>query len=262
MHEWHYYSPAGRHWPLIDAQESQGAYIEKNGITGLKGTVTESDTVVAGRAGVVSHREDDQFGKITGSLSVIIHPHDRKTTPEIEAEFRADWSRHHPGTLVAKRADNGLPDLSLPVRLGPGLISHPEKNPGPNEQIRLIVDVVGDRGLWPEPHTEPGPIVTVENYGEDKVYPRITWGPGPATITSPSGAIFPLPAVSGERTTYLDPFESGVVTDLDGEIDHDAWDLVAGLLFPEGVPPGQSRTWTLTNKASMSWDIGIADPWR
>ena len=70
-----------------------------------------------------------------------------------------------------------------------------------------------------------------------------------------------MPPVPGERVLYLSRHDSLVVRGMDGVVDHQAWAHVRGA-YPEFVPVGETRTFTLPEGARLEYKVGVADPWQ
>lgn len=120
--------------------------------------------------------------------------------------------------------------------------------------------IVADSGVWVWTQRETGPSVTIHNTGRSTIYPRLTWRDA-GTAKMPSGMAINLPAVGGPRTIDFKPRESNVVTDVDGNIDHETWSKLRGA-FTEGVPRGARRTYMIPPTAALTWDTSVRDAWR
>jgi hypothetical protein len=181
------------------------------------------------------------------------HAHD------IWAEFRHGFSILPPlGTL---QIESPMGTMHAQVRLN-GAPSDLEVDDATADMWALSIPLAIDTGYW-----ETGPFrksgnVTVTNSGQVYIWPEIVWEGAGGKVTLPSGAEFTLPAVDSTRRLHLDPQRSHQVLNGLGVRDDDLWRRIRGQIISEGVPPGQSRQYTLPDGAFLEWRIGVLDPWR
>lgn len=259
-HEWHYYSPNNRHWPLTKFN-NKGVYIEEGGFPELVSTRQDSGLVVPGLPGQIL-LPDGQINPMTGTMTVVVDgPRVGLTNEEVFVAWNEDWDDVDEGTLVVEWTKPG--HLSTKVRLaGDGMAGTPPYRLNEHEQdyFTFSMSIVADSGAWVWTQRETGPQVTIHNTGRSTIYPRLTWRYA-GTVTMPSGMVLDLPAVDGPRTIDFEPRESNVVTDVDGNIDRATWSKLRGG-FTEGVPRGAKRTYTIPTTAALTWDTSVRDAWR
>lgn len=250
-----YLSPHGREWRLI-GPEHDGVWVVDGGITGLVGSGEDSASTLPG---VPGHRvEAVEVPPVDGALTVRAGD-GAGGVPETFSRFRSDWSFRVPGRLVLS-GDDGAGPVWARARLA-GPIAAPAHHPAELRGLVFEVPVRLDDGLWWETISSDTDSVTVTNTGDVFVRPRVEWnGPG-GRLIMPSGAAVTLPAVDSPRVLVLDNSRSNVVRDPDGTVDTGLWPSMVADLLPEGVPPGEARTYWIPGGATLHWDIGHLDPW-
>lgn len=249
-----YYSPEGHEWVLMGDEWLAG--IKSGGIDGLVG---DGDDVTIARVGDVGQSLDSfQPKPMTGTLTVLVRGDDAADVDAVWAEFRSGFSRTRQGTLVVESPSQVL---SAGVRLS-GPISNPDEDPTSGGIVRDVqVPLVADQcGWWTNWLSETG-TVTVTNWGDLTVWPKIRWNGSPGTVTLPSGAKLSLPRAAGERVVSLSMAQAGFVTDKEGMPDFKLREQMRGA-YPEGIPAGEKRTYQVPQGAALEWQIGVLDPWR
>lgn len=122
---------------------------------------------------------------------------------------------------------------------------------------QVSVPFVMDRSGWGRDHEGTG-TVAVKNDGLDTVFPSVEWS-GTGSLTLPSGKTIALPNVGGARILSLDKRDWCMVYTPDGAKDRDMWRKLYSQVGPEGVPPGETRTFTTTG--TMRWRVGVKETW-
>ena len=248
-----YISPGGREWKFTDSEWAAG--IKHDGISGLVGDVT--DIVHTPVGSEVQFVESQNPLPMEGSLTLHIQAHGGKSAAEVWADFRKDFSRSKQGTLSIT-SPAGV--VSCRVRLSTTL-SPPKKDPDFDEVVLNVeVPLVADRtGWWFAPVVRPAGVVQVANSGDLMLYPSITWTSAGA-VAMPSGATFQLPTVAASRTVQLVHGGVGKVTDANGVLDKPLR-LTLSKFPSEGVPAGETRSYTIPTGATLTYQIGVLDPW-
>lgn len=249
-----YISPGGREWRLTDSEWVAG--IRSGGVEGLVGDVQDVTQSPVGADGQVLEHQAPQ--PMEGNLSLHIRESGGRPADEVWADFRKDFSRTRRGTL---RISSPTGTVSTQVRLATPL-QPPEHDPAVDEVVlNVVVYLKSDRaGWWFPALVETGPgTVEVANPGDVTLYPTIQWD-APGEVTVPSGAKFTLPEVPSTRVAKLAHGGVGQVQSLDGVADKDTRRALAA--FPsEGVPAGTNRTYIIPAGASLTWQVGVLDPW-
>lgn len=200
-------------------------------------------------------------GFLSGSLDFVVADHSPDGVvlgelSEIEARWRRAWSTRVFGSLRVD--DEERPSAWLRVKLASHIAAFPDFSVDGYQDFSQSVVAEGDS--WFRSYEFPGPSVTVVNGGDVDGWVRIRWQAG-GKVTLPSGASFTLPAVSSPRTIVLDPRESCVVMDDEGNADILVWKSLRGSVFPEVIPPGEQRTFTIPSGSSLFFDEGVVSPW-
>lgn len=202
--------------------------------------------------------EDDA---LSGSLDLVVADH----TPdgahidelgEVEARWRRAWSHHVFGTLRVE--DEQREDAWLRVKLAAPVPSFPEF--GIDGYQEFEQSVVADSPVWWRSRVFHGGVVTVINSGDVDGWARVRWTQ-PGDLVMPSGAVLSLPPVEEPRTIVLDPHESCIVLDDAGEVDPELWRQLRGGVFPEIVPAGEQRVFTIPEGATLLFNEGVHSPW-
>lgn len=199
--------------------------------------------------------------KLSGSLDLVVADHspdgvELGELSEIESRWRRAWSTRQYGTL--RVGDERRPSAWLRVRLSAPIPAFPDFGADGYQDFSQSVVAEGDS--WFRTYEFPDPAVTVVNGGDVDGWVRIRWQEGGKVIL-PSGASFTLPEVAAPRTIVLDPRESCVVLDDDGNIDRSVWKSLRGSVFPEMIPPGEQRVFTIPNDSMLLFDEGVMSPW-
>lgn len=248
---------AGRPWWLNRPARLGGVRLLDEGLE-LSGRV-EDATVAA--PGVPGHQVDSQIVEaMTGSLSVMITRTAGETIPELLSAFRAGWSTAPRAAGTLSVLSPRLGRLSARVRLAEALPA-PGRNSTSRGLQQLTVPIVADRGLWTTPGLWGTGQTEVSNMGDTTIYPHVSWLGAGGDVVLPSGAVIELPPTGQERIVYLDPSQSGAVTDVQGQIDPVLWRQMRAGVLPEGIPPAEQRTVTVPHGAVLHWIQEVADPW-
>lgn len=199
--------------------------------------------------------------KLSGSLDLVVADHSPDGVnlgelSEIEARWRRAWSSRVFGTLRVD--DEERPSAWIRVKLASPIPSFPDFGAEGYQDFTQSIIAEGDS--WFRTYEFPGPSVMVVNGGDVDGWVRIRWQEV-GEVTLPSGASFILPTVPTPRTIVLDPHESCVVLDDDGNIDRSVWKSLRGNVFPEMIPPGEQRAFTIPAGSSLLFDEGVMSPW-
>lgn len=250
-----YESPFGDVWPL--AAGHRGVFIKENSLDDLCG---DSEDVSTSPTGAPGQQFDGLNVKaMTGTLGCWVQEWEGDSLDEVSANFRSSWSRTQPGTLRA--VSHTLGGVFTQVRLAKSMPPLPV-DLREVDGYDLQFSVIADSGVWwMNPLTGTG-TVTVTNPGDVPVYPRIRWKGAGGKVTLPSGASFTLPAAQESRIVSLDNADSCAVVDEKGVLDRALWRALHPTVMPEGIPVGQSRTYTLPDGSELLWNIGVFDPWK
>lgn len=226
---------------LLTGTETQSPVLSPEAaLTEFIGKVQRTDLARPARAGVVRGRR--RYGAMAETLEFYLHANDGESMEEVYKGFRQGWSMDAP-SVMAVTADHERGTFYLDLWLEQHI-------PGVTVDMRrrtstvLPVQVFNPDGLFrSELFTGTG-LVTVTNWGDTVLYPKIRHSGSGGQVTNPSGATWILPPVQTETVTSLDPEELRVVG-----------------IFPEGVEPGESQSWKLPSGASLEWSVPVADPW-
>lgn len=251
-----YLTPDGESLDLYHTD--QAAYIIAGGITGLVGKINTEvfqSPAISGQT-VLSRTVEPMDGTITLFIDGTV-----QTASKIVSKIRRSFSQIEYGILTIENPDLGT--LYTPVRLN-GAIEAPEQDPHVVDYIfEMVIPVISDSGLWYSDMIVNKTSVDVVNWGEFDIFPDITWRGKGGTVTLPSGATFTLPdaPLNKKRTMSLNASKSLVVRDENGDIDEGIWKKVWGVI-PEGVAPGNKGTYKIPSTASISYSVGVCDPWQ
>lgn len=240
MYSLEYVSPTGEAFELL--ARGSGVRIEMDTLDGLVGSFEDSGVESAGEPGQRASFLDRVFKPIEGSFTVVVDD------PDAWHGWYSAWSTSREGVLVLRRGGRVF-------RL-PACLAAPLPFPGsrPRRGSRIAVNVIGRGGCWLEEYSGTG-SVTVTNYGDVPVWPVIVWDGAGGAVVLPSGAIFTLPAVTGQHVLPLRRSNSGRVWH-DGAKTDVRVDAVA-----ESVPPGDSRSFIVPPGTSLTWSVGVLNPW-
>ena len=240
----------GRLWPMHSGSGGAAVFIERDGLSGLVGSVEVVAHQVPGRPGRVVRGAPGVVGPVEGSLQLVF------TSLRARREFLAGWSLSREGRLWLQA---GGREFFLPCRLG-GPVSSPQVRP--REVSRVELRVVGDGGVWWCRVPPASGVVTVTNWGEVFTYPKVEWGSTQVVVTVPSGGRFQLPAApSGDRLSLsLAPEGSLTVVNQQGVVNRQATEVARRAGLCEGVPPGGTARFEVSG-GTLSYDVGVLDPW-
>lgn len=249
-----YTSPAGDYFELTSRDEPR-VQLNEGGVSGL---VASPDVPVASSVvGVGQVPTGLSVAGMSGSLSGLIVGQEGGEVAGLYRRWRRAWSVVKPGVLQVSTGDGSW--VSTPVRAA----SIPDwvgKDEWDLVEIPWSVSVVSDAGLWfGSPMWGEG-SVTVTNIGDVNIHPKIRWKGAGGQVILPSGASFTLPVTSSERVLLLDPLESLAVVDNDDILDRALWPIAGAI--SEGVPPGESRIFTVPTGARLEWRVPLFDPWK
>ena len=246
----------GKWW---DFTGKWSAGIKSGGVTGLVGSISDSTTSPIGEPGQVV--TDQAVENMRGTLTFHCRADGDRDAGQVQADLRAAFSalksRQNEITL-----NSPMGEVHALVRLD-GKHNAVVEDPSWDDDVVLNVEipVVGDKGVWWADVTDGADTVTVTNWGDVFLWVEIVWsGPG-GVVTLPSGATFILPPATETRTLSLSRAKSLAVRDMGGNLDPALHQQLRGVP-PEGVPVGESRTFTVPEGASVRWKIGVLDPWR
>ncbi|AKN77517.1 hypothetical protein HO100_11405 [Corynebacterium ulcerans] len=233
-------SVTGRSYELTGVQGSSPVLAPEDALRGLVCKTDRSDISWPGRAGVVPGRL--RLGSLQAEIPFFLSADSGTEMEEIYREFRQGWSLHQPSVFVIDADRPGGPwffpvvlDRPLP---GTGV------NPRARTSMTLSVPVFCKQGVATSGVMTGEDNVTVTNFGDVIVYPKITNSGQGGQAVGPSGAAFRIPPASQAPLIDLDP----------GKLRIDG-------IFPEGVMPGKTGTWKLPPGCTLEWVIGVVDPW-
>lgn len=246
----------GKWW---DFTGKWAAGIKSGGVTGLVGSVTDSTASPIGMPGqVVTGQVVDVM---RGSLTFHCRADGSRDAGRVQADLRSAFSalksRQNEITL-----DSPVGEVHALVRLD-GKHNAVVEDPSWDDDVVLNVEipVVGDKGVWWADVPDGADIVTVTNWGDVFLWVEIVWsGPG-GVVTLPSEATFILPPTAETRILSLSRAKSLAVKDIEGNLDQVLHRQLRGVP-PEGVPAGESRTFTVPAGALVRYKVGVLDPWR
>ncbi|OFT64092.1 MULTISPECIES: hypothetical protein [Corynebacterium] len=239
-----YIAPGGQVYNLLRGGRS-GAFIDMGTLTGFVGEFEDAPVKTVGVAGVMVDFRDRVVNQMTGSFTLVVF------SREEWVQARRDFSTRQYGTLILE----GESRYVLRVRSS---VSLPAPGSVPRSGTRIELSLVSDDGVWVSEVSEPDSVVTVTNWGDVPVWPRIVWDGAGGSVILPSGAELHLPAVDKQHTLHLERRESGRVYTRDGVAKEVTRKVDA---VGECVPVGESRTFTIPEGARLDWEIGVFDPW-
>lgn len=252
------FSPSGESWDITSSDWSAG--LRAGGIEGMVGVPTDVPIVVPGWPGQVVASQ--RIPPMEGTLRLAVRGVGAKSAADVRSSIRRALSTRVPSVVLQLRGSS-YGTVSAGLRRS-GEVSAPRVDPR-SEDVILGVDVPvkEDLGFWSTSEVTGQGIVTVTNFGDVDIYPRLTWEGDGGDVIMPSTASFNLPALEDgqRRTLELSPAESMVVLDDDGEVDPVLWKMLRGVVLPEMVPAGQARTYHLPDGATLAWRLGVLDPW-
>lgn len=203
----------------------------------------------------------DEEGVISGSLELVVADHQPggEVLPAISetmSRWRRAWSKHRDCTL---QVENESDTLTLQLRASGVVAGFPSVEMEGFEEFSQPVTTVA-HSAWLRHSTRPGPQVQVVNAGDEEAWVSVRWTEG-GQLVQPSGATVTLPSVPSPRTVVLDPSESCVVVDDSGVVDRPLWVDLRSRVFPEPVPAGKARDFTVPAGAQVLFDERVDDPW-
>lgn len=252
-----YITPDGTAWPLTEHDWTSA--IEHGGISGLVGETR--DQVITGPDLIGQILDSQDIGPMTGGLTVYIAGDETRSADKMWRELRAGLStaKGREGTLVISSERAGR--VYAKVRLQK-IVGAPESDPDDETVLKIVLPLVCDDGVWwTAPMSAPGQAV-VHNSGDVYLEPRIHWSGSGGQVKVPSGASFTLPAVGSPRIFECSSAKAFAVLRMDGSVDYELLAQLALTALPEGIPPGQSRAYSLPAGAVLIWQLGYLDPWQ
>ena len=234
------------------------AGIKSGGVTGLVGSVEDS---TASPVGFPGHIVTGQLvGPMRGALTFHCRAHGPLDAGQVQADLRGSFSalKSRQNTLVLS---SPIGPVHTRVRLEGG--HHPvAQDPSWGDVVLDVeIPVVADEGVWWSEVNLDTSIITVTNWGDVFLWVDIMWEGSGGVVTLPSGATFTLPPTTETRTLSLSRAKSLAVKDIEGNLDPVLHRQLRGVP-PEGVPVGESRTFTVPAGARVLYKVGVFDPWR
>lgn len=236
-----------------------------HGVDGSVWPLTESRHlgVFLGRA-PVGLRSSGDWEPVAGSLELVVADNDSdgRKLDDINVtmrKWRRAWSMHNYGTLRIN--DPGSWETWIRLRLSEPIPDLPDVDSEGYEEF--VQAVVADPKFpwWVRTRTYRETSFEVANAGDYETWPRVRWKQG-GTVRMPSGATISLPTVPQWRTIHLDPYESCAVVDDSGKLDRPLWRQLRNRVFPEALPVGAARRFSIPSGAQLLVDERIDDPWR
>lgn len=227
---------------LLSGTESQSPVLApESALVELVGKVLRSDLASSTGRGVLPGRR--RFQEVKSTVEFYLHAEDGEQMEQVYREFRQGWSMDKPCTL-AVTADHSGGTFYLDLWLDQP-ISGVSVDMRRRTSTVIPVQVFSPQGLFRSEESMGQGLVTVTNWGDAVIYPKIrNFGEG-GEVTNPSGATWMLPASTATETT----------------LSLDSMELRHPGVFPEGVEPGESQSWTLPPGATLVWSVLVADPW-
>lgn len=247
-----YISPTGQPVDLLSTH--YGLSVEYGGLTGMVGeSVPEVITTPGVRGQMVDYHT---IKPMVGTLKLIISAADCTGLQDTYRFLRSVFSPTACGTLMLD-AGHGLGVVTARVRLNSPIALPPSDLGETTALADVEVSLICDDGVWQQSQSETNPKVSITNFGDVMICPRIHWTES-THITLPSRAEFVLPAVKAEHVLVLDPLRGCAISSQGKPVP----ELLSTIkVLPEGVPVGETRSFVLTQGAYMSWDVEWLDPW-
>lgn len=242
-----YTSPDGDSFSLL--QGKTGPFIEEGTVSGLVGEFEDTTVQTPGVPGGNVAFKDRVISPMTGGFTVVAH------NEEEWARTRRAFSTWRYGQL---HLECGGSQYWTPFRLARPITS-PEMRP--DIAARTPIEGVSDGpngGVWNTHVTSKDPRVTVTNFGDVPVWPEYVWEGNGGRVTLPSGAGFNLPKVTGVHRLPLIRTNSGKIYGPEG-VDHELSRTTGAV--SEMTPVGTSRTYTQPAGSTLTWNVGVLDPW-
>ncbi|OFP64928.1 hypothetical protein HMPREF2978_08610 [Corynebacterium sp. HMSC074C01] len=233
----------GDEWRLSGTGTDSSVLSPYGALVELRANVSRSDLPVPGGAGVLPGAR--RFGPISTELEFFLKTRDGEALEETHRRLRQGWAaatRSNP-CVISIESDSPLSPLTFELVVD-GVLPGVPVDMRRRSAETLTVPVVCFDGVAKSSVMTGTGNVTVTNYGDVPVWPKIRYKGAGGVVTNPSGAKFTLPRAAEETTIDLDPS----VLRLEGA-------------FPEHVPPGATGVWMLPAGAQLEWVLGVADPW-
>jgi len=233
----------GDKWRLSGTDRDSEVLSPYGSLVELRANASRSDLPVPGGAGVLPGVR--RFGPISTELEFYLKARDGEDLEDVHRRLRQGWAAATPDNpcVIIIESDNPLSPLTFELVVD-GVLPGVAVDMRRRSAETLTVPVVCFDGVAKSSVMTGKETVTVTNYGDVSVWPKIRHEGAGGVVTNPSGAKFTLPRATEETIIDLDPR----VLRLEGA-------------FPESVPPGATGVWVLPAGAQLEWTLGFADPW-
>lgn len=233
----------GDEWRLSGTDRDSEVLSPYGSLVELRANASRSDLPVPGGAGVLPGVR--RFGPISTELEFYLKARDGEDLEDVHRRLRQGWAAATPDNpcVIIIESDNPLSPLTFELVVD-GVLPGVAVDMRRRSAETLTVPVVCFDGVAKSSVMTGKETVTVTNYGDVSVWPKIRYEGAGGVVTNPSGAKFTLPRATEETIIDLDPR----VLRLEGA-------------FPESVPPGATGVWVLPAGAQLEWTLGVADPW-
>lgn len=233
----------GDEWRLSGTDQESEVLSPYGALVELRANASRSDLPVPGGAGVLPGVR--RFGPISTELEFYLKARDGEDLEDVHRRLRQGWAAATPDNpcVIIIESDNPLSPLTFELVVD-GVLPGVAVDMRRRSAETLTVPVVCFDGVAKSSVMTGTGRVTVTNYGDVSVWPKIRYEGAGGVVTNPSGAKFTLPRATEETIIDLDPR----VLRLEGA-------------FPESVPPGATGVWVLPAGAQLEWTLGVADPW-
>lgn len=233
----------GDEWRLSGTDRDSEVLSPYGSLVELRANASRSDLPVPGGAGVLPGVR--RFGPISTELEFYLKARDGEDLEDVHRRLRQGWAAATPDNpcVIIIESDNPLSPLTFKLVVD-GVLPGVAVDMRRRSAETLTVPVVCFDGVAKSSVMTGKETVTVTNYGDVSVWPKIRYEGAGGVVTNPSGAKFTLPRATEETIIDLDPR----VLRLEGA-------------FPESVPPGATGVWVLPAGAQLEWTLGVADPW-
>lgn len=233
----------GDKWRLSGTDRDSEVLSPYGSLVELRANASRSDLPVPGGAGVLPGVR--RFGPISTELEFYLKARDGEDLEDVHRRLRQGWAAATPDNpcVIIIESDNPLSPLTFELVVD-GVLPGVAVDMRRRSAETLTVPVVCFDGVAKSSVMTGKETVTVTNYGDVSVWPKIRYEGAGGVVTNPSGAKFTLPRATEETIIDLDPR----VLRLEGA-------------FPESVPPGATGVWVLPAGAQLEWTLGVADPW-
>lgn len=233
----------GDEWRLSGTDRDSEVLSPYGSLVELRANASRSDLPVPGGAGVLPGVR--RFGPISTELEFYLKARDGEDLEDVHRRLRQGWAAATPDNpcVIIIESDNPLSPLTFELVVD-GVLPGVAVDMRRRSAETLTVPVVCFDGVAKSSVMTGKETVTVTNYGDVSVWPKIRHEGAGGVVTNPSGAKFTLPRATEETIIDLDPR----VLRLEGA-------------FPESVPPGATGVWVLPAGAQLEWTLGVADPW-